>query len=459
MESEQLKTINQVRKLSMSIIHDVTEQKAYSNLALEKGLRDSKLSQIDKNLTTEIVNGTIRMLKHLDWVLNLFLTKNIDKLNPWIKTILRMTVYQILFMDRIPNYASVNDAVDLARKKTNRNLSGLVNGVLRNLIRNIDNITYPKKDSIDYLSVYYSHPRWLVEMLLNDYGLTICEQILQYNNLRPELHLRVNILKTSREELIRELNEEGVLSEINELSPEAINVNKLSVSLDNTKAYEKGHFYIQNVASMLAVSILQPRAYDSIYDLCSGVGGKATNLAEMMGNQGEIYCFDIYKQKISLLNNNAKRLGINIIIPHLKNALDIDSELAADMVLLDVPCSGLGVLNRRSDLRWNKNSEDLSDLYNLQKELLIKAGQIVKVGGYILYATCTMNKAENEFIVEDFVRNFNDFELVGFKDRIKHFPLDDQDQNQADAGMLTILPGRYQTDGMFYALLKRKDAS
>lgn len=459
MDVVESKNINEVRKLSMQIIHEITERKAYANLALEKGLRDIKMSQVDKSLVTEIVNGTIRMLKHLDWVLNLFLTKSIDKLNPWVKTILRMTLYQILFMDRIPNYASVNDAVELARKKTNPNLSKLVNGVLRNVIRNLDSISYPATSTTDYLSVYHSHPHWLVEDLLNNYGELITKQVLLYNNQRPELQLRVNTLKTTRTELIKKLQDEDVICEESKLSPEAVTVTKLGVALDHTKAYQKGHFYIQNIASMLAGSILNPKPYDIVYDLCCGVGGKATNLAQIMNNQGEVHCYDIYEQKLRLLERNAERLGIDIIITHLENILKLEPKPIADKVLLDVPCSGLGVLNRRSDLRWNKNQDDLKELTDLQKLLLRKASQLVKVGGYLLYATCTINKAENEAIIQGFLNEFSNFELISFKDNIAYFPLREKDQIGADHGLLTIIPGQYGTDGMFYALLQRKDAN
>lgn len=459
MDADQTKEISRVRFLATKIIHEITEEKAYANLALEKGLRDSDLGQIDKSLVTEIVNGTIRMLKHLDWVLNLFLTKPINKLNPWIKTILRMSLYQILFMDKIPNYASVNDAVDLAKKKTNHNLSKLVNGVLRNIIRNLNNITYPEENTAKYLSVYHSHPQWLVEGLLKDYGSQNCEQILLYNNQRPPLYLRVNTLKISRTDLINKLQDEGVICEASDLSPWAINISKLGIALDDTIAYKKGYFYIQNIASMLATSILDPKPNEIVYDLCSGVGGKSTHLAQAMNNQGAIHCYDIYKQKLDLLNKNAERLGIDIISTHLQDILELDIKEVADKVLLDVPCSGLGVLNRRADLRWNKEPEDLTDLIDLQSNLLIKASQMVKKKGYLLYATCTINKSENEEIVIRFINEFNNFELVGFKDNIAYFPLNKHNQLNAEQGMLTIIPGEYQTDGMFYALLKRKDAN
>ncbi|NLB88253.1 MAG: 16S rRNA (cytosine(967)-C(5))-methyltransferase RsmB, partial [Syntrophomonadaceae bacterium] len=341
----------------------------------------------------------------------------------------------------------------------NQNLSKLVNGVLRNIIRNLDNISYPQENKAEYLSIYYSHPEWLVERLLDDYGTSICEQFLIYNNQRPAVTLRVNNLKINRADLIKELENEGIECEINDLSPYAINITKLGKALDDTTAYKKGYFYIQNVASMLAVSILDPEPNEVVYDLCSGVGGKATHLAQYMMNQGTIHCYDIYEQKLNLLNRNAKRLGIDIITTHLQDILELDVKEVADKVLLDVPCSGLGVLNRRADLRWNKEPQHLTELTDLQIKLLVKASELVKNNGYLLYATCTINKAENEEIVNKFIKEFNNFELVGFKDNIAYFPLNKHDQLKAEQGMLTIFPGQYRTDGMFYALLKRKDAN
>lgn len=457
-EQNKISNISRGRILAAEIVYQISEHKAYTNIALEKYLRNSELPQVDKNLVTEIVNGTIRMIKHLDWVLNLFLKSDIKGANPWIKVILRMGLYQILFMDKTPNYAVVNDAVELARKKTNHNLSKLTNGVLRNIIRNIDSIEYPKGATNDYLATYYSHPKWLVEKLLDIYSYSDLEEILLYNNQRPGLHIRVNTLKAGRDELIEMLGTEDIVCEPSRLLPNAININKLNSSLLDSAAYNKGYFYIQNTASMLAALILDPQPHDFVYDLCSGLGGKATHLAELMGDQGKIHCYDIYDQKLKILNTNAKRLGINIITTNLNDVLTIETQELANAVLLDAPCSGLGVLNRRSDLRWNIGQGTLLELRKLQSDLLTKASQLVRAGGYLLYATCTINPRENEGIVNEFLDKNEDFGLTGFEDRICDFPLVETDRAAARYGMLTITPGKYQTDGMFYALLKRKDA-
>ncbi len=460
MENRTLSNPNKVRKVAMNIIYNITENKAYANLAIDKTLKGNDLSRPDKSLVTEIVNGTIRMLKHLDWVLNLFLAKNVSKQNPWIKTILRMSLYQILFMDKVPNYAAVNEAVELARKKTNHNLSSLVNGVLRNIIRNMDNITYPAPDTIEYLAVYHSHPEWLVANLINNYGIESCAEVLAYNNQRPKLHIRTNTLLATPEELLNELIEMGIDCELSSIFPQAIIINNWgNNSLDQIPAYKKGNFYIQNIASMLAAPILTPEPTEQVYDLCCGVGGKATHMAQLMNNTGNIYCYDIYPSKLTLLEKNAHRLGIKNLTINLEDVLKITEEQVADKVLLDAPCSGLGVLNRRADLRFNKTLDDLQELVNLQNKLLIKASQIVKKGGYILYATCTINKRENEDVVQNFLLNNNEFELMPLDARLSFFPFTDEDYNKAQSGLLTIIPGRYGTDGMFYALLRRKGAN
>lgn len=459
MKIEKAPHISEVRRLANETIYQINEQNAYANLALEKGLKNSDLSQVDKSLVTEIVNGTMRMIKHLDWVLNSFLKKDITTLNPWVKNILRLSLYQIMFMDKIPAYAIVNDAVEIAKAKTNNNMAKLVNGVLRNVLRNLDNITYPEANTSEYLAVYYSHPEWLVEMLLKNYTYLECEEILKYNNQRPIVQLRGNILKTNRDDLINSLAAEGVICEPNNYLPMAVDVKELNIALANTKAYQEGYFYIQNAASMLATLILDPKPHELVYDLCSGVGGKTTHLAEIMNNQGNIISYDIYQQKLIILNDNANRLGITIITTKLADVLNIEPEPAklADKVLLDVPCSGLGVLNRRSDLRWNKNEDNLEELTKLQYNLLVKASQLVKVGGYLLYATCTINPAENEEIVNAFLQKYSNFVLVPFRDNSSFFPFSDQDLERVKKGMVTIIPGKYKTDGMFYALLMRKE--
>lgn len=445
------------RKIALEIIAAVTQKGAYTNIALEKGLRKLELATGDKHLITEIVNGTIRMIKHLDWVLNLFGKRPMDKQNPWLRDILRMSLYQILFMDKIPEYAAVDCAVNLTRLKLGGQLSKVCNGVLRNVLRNRNQIQFPSRDSqIDYLSVYYSHPEWIVEKCLSEFGFAATENILKYNNLPTGLTLRCNRLKGSREELVKLLRREEVECTGDNNIPWAVRVDSLSVGIHETEAFKSGWFYIQDGSSMLAAPILAPAPEELVYDLCCGVGGKGTHLAEFMQNKGKIKAFDIYEKKLQLLNYNCQRLGITIIESFCEDIAALDDNMPkAQRILLDAPCSGLGVLSRRADLRWHKDPEQIKELISLQKHLLAKAGQMVDKNGRLVYTTCTINKDENQKIISEFLEKNCHFSLEDLNDNLSFLPLDQYDRNQAATGMLTILPGKYLTDGMFYASMRR----
>lgn len=448
----------EARELALNIIYDVTEKGAYANLSLDKALRAATMPANDKRLVTELVNGTLRMSKHLDWVLHLFMQKPMEKQNPWLRCILRMSAYQLLFLEKIPDYAAVNSAVELSRKKAGKALSGVSNGVLRNLIRSRSQIVWPDNAEA-YLSVYYSQPDWLTRMWLQEYGPEQTEKMFIYLNQRAGLSLRNNELLGSRAELMQNLAAEQVEAAESPLLPWAVRVEFMEQSLEELQAFQQGRFYIQNEASMLAAAILDPQPGSRILDLCCGVGGKSTHFAERMQNLGSIKAVDLYEHKITLLQKNCQRLRINIVEACKQDILAMTEEPLWNGVFLDAPCSGLGVLNRRADSRWRKNPGETAALTKLQSALLQKAGAMVEPGGTLVYATCTINKMENEDIVQAFLARNHDYAVADIHALIPFFPLDLQDQNHARQGFLTLLPGKYQTDGMFYARLRRSRSS
>lgn len=449
--------VSPVRLMAMQLVHDIEEKGLYANLALDDALRNSTLEAADRRQVTGIVNGSIRMIRHLDWVLNLFLTKRMEGQNPWLKSILRISAFQILFMDRIPAHAVVNDAVELTRKQLNPALSKVTNGVLRNLIRQRDDISYPDDSPAHFLSVFYSHPQWLVERYLDMLGRDECERVLRYDNLPPAVVLRTNNRLIERQGLLKRLQEEGVSAVPGRLHPQAVVLAEVNQSLTSLPSFMEGLFYIQNEASMLAASILAPAPGELVYDFCCGVGGKSTHLAEIMQDRGSIKAFDLHSHKVDLARHNCRRLQLGIADPQTADVLSLDLEKRADRVLLDAPCSGWGVLNRRADARWHKSPEETAELINLQWALLVKAAECLADDGELLYATCTANPAENEQIIQRFIDK-HEFALQGFAERIKFCPLDESDRQAAADGQLTILPGKYDSDGMFYALLRRKGA-
>lgn len=444
------------RELALNILYEVMEKGAYANLSLEKALRSSHLTHNDRNLVTEIVNGTIRMVKHLDWVLNLFLQKPIQKQNPWLRNILRIAAYQLIFMERIPDYAAVNHAVDLCRKKSSPALTSVCNGVLRNLLRKQGEYEYPPIDSQEYLAVYYSQPDWLVQKWLDEYGRETTEAMLLYLNNRAGICLRTNELTAETAQVLQELAEEGVTAAVSPFIPWSIQVASMDKSIEELAGFQQGHFYIQNEAAMLAGVILDPQPGESILDLCCGVGGKTTHFAERMHNQGNIEAIDLYDHKLSLLEKNCRRLGITIVQAYQKNILAIKPEQTWPRVFLDAPCSGLGVLNRRSDSRWKKKPEEITELSHIQSTLLQIAGQTVSPGGVLVYSTCTINKFENEAVVNGFLAENPAFQLEAMDRLLDFLPLDETDRLDTQQGFLTLMPGKYETDGMFYARMRRR---
>lgn len=449
--------VSPVRELALKIIYNVNERGAYANLALDKALSASALSITEKRQVSEIVNGTIRMTKRLDWVLNLFLKQGVGKQHPWVRNILRMAVYQLLLMDRVAEYACVNEAVQLTRLKSRQEvLVRVVNGVLRSIIRNKNEIKWPE-DPIEYLAAYYSHPKWIVELFIDLYGASQAENILEYDNRRAPLVFRNNEILGSRDNLIRALEAEGIVGAESEHTPWGVNVTELNTSIANLVSYQQGRFYVQNDASMLAAPILDPQPGERVYDLCAGVGGKTTHLAEYMKNEGNIWAYDIFDSKIELLQHNCSRMGIRIVQPRLQSVLDLEPDLPqARHILLDAPCSGLGVLNRRADARFRKDLKDIGELLALQSSLLRKAVDLLVPGGFLLYSTCTINPPENEEQVLSLVEE-GKVVLEGFADSLYFWGLDAEDRKQAAQGLLTLLPGKYYTDGMFYALMRRKN--
>ncbi|MEN6390631.1 MAG: 16S rRNA (cytosine(967)-C(5))-methyltransferase RsmB [Syntrophomonas sp.] len=446
-----------VRECAADLVYRVLEKGAYANLLLEKQIARSTFSGEDRRLLTEIVNGTVRMVKHLDEVLNLFLKGDVSSQNRWLRSVLRISAYQILFMDRVPEYAVVNDAVNIVANRAGKGLGRVANGVLRNLLRQRGDLTRPGEQD-GCLAAYYSHPEWMVDQFIDQYGLDQTRTMLTFDNLPPAQTIRVNRLYCTPHQLAADLAAEGIDAQISANWPGALRVTAPKRPLSESRAFKSGRFYLQSEAAMLAGIILNPAPGETVYDLCCGVGGKSTHLAEIMDNKGRIVAFDIYGHKIKLLMDNCRRLGIEIVEAHEADVTGLSPQLApGSSVLLDAPCSGLGVLARRSDSRWKKSLKDLQEMPGLQSLMLAQVARLVQKGGRLLYSTCTVNRGENEEVVKDFLKSHPHFQLQGFDRELELFPLDPPDRQACGSGMFTLLPGKYDTDGMFFALMKRED--
>ena len=447
-------TVN-ARETAIIILDKVLREKAYSNIALKQGLEYSNLSRVDKALVTEIVNGTLKNLIKLDYILGQFVKMNISKLDKNVDNILRTGIYQIMYLDRIPDSAVCNEGSNLARKYSNEGAVKFVNGVLRNVSRNKENIQFPDKakEPLQYLSVVYSHPLWIVEKWLGEFGFEFTEQLLNANNKVPNFTIRVNRLKTDKESLMKILEQEGIEYGEGLYNKEALYIKGTS-AIENKSSFRQGLYQIQDESSILVGHVLDPKPGDFIIDICSAPGGKVTHAAELMDNKGKIIARDIYKHKLDLIQQSCKRLGISIVETEIFDAKELDRKFIgkADKVLLDAPCSGLGALRRKPDMKLKKTPDNFEELTKLQQQILSKAAEYVKPQGVLVYSTCTINKSENLKIVEVFLKSREDF----YMEDLSEFLPENLESNSKTKGYVEIFPNIHGIDGFFIARLRRK---
>lgn len=403
-----------VRETALRVLYEVDVNKAYSNRELLGVLNKNDQDARDKALLYELVFGVIKNRLKLDYIISLFSKIKLKKISPWVINILRLGIYQILFLDKIPDSAACNECVKLTNKYSNQGSRGFVNGMLRNVSRRKDNISYPDKngDMIKYFSVMYSFPEWMAEKLILQYGEEKAENFMRECNLPHPLYVRVNTLKTNAEELIQKFEACGICAEKTDLQ----NLLKISKNTDLTKLdeYRSGLFSLQNISSKKAIDVLAPKKGDTVFDLCAAPGGKSCAAAEQMENEGEILSFDIYEHKIKLIENSAKRLGIDIIKAEVSDAQIKNDKLIqkADKVIVDAPCSGIGTIHKKPDIKWTREENDILELSKIQKNILLCASEYVKPKGELLYSTCTVFEEENEKITGEFLKNHPDFEKI-----------------------------------------------
>ncbi len=441
------------REGAIKILYEVEVNEAYSNIALNKELSQNQYSQLDKGFLTELVYGVLENMIYIDHVISQFSSVKLKKIHPWTLIVLRLGIYQLLFLDKVPVSAAVNESVNLA-KKYNKASSGFVNAILRNVERKKQSIKMPdrKKETVKFLSITYSHPQWMVEQFLKHFTLEFTEELLKANNETPELNLRVNTLKISVENCIKELEKVGLQVVQSPYIEEALYIKGIT-NLQDLELLKKGYLYIQDFGSMLISRVLEPKENDFIIDVCSAPGGKATHLAQMMNNEGKIIARDVHQHKLKLIQKNAKNLGVNIIQTEYFNGKEVDLDLIemADGVLVDAPCSGLGIIRRKPEIKYRKKSDDINEITSMQLEILKKASKYVKHKGYLVYSTCTIEPSENNSIIEKFLEEDNKFELVDIgKEYSKLIPGEPQGKT------IQLYPNIHNTDGFFIAKLRRK---
>jgi len=414
---EQSRPASPARRLALIVLREADKDGAYVNLALDRALEGSRLSPVDRSLATELVYGTTRWRGRLDYVLDRLSSRPVDDLPVSIRNILRLGLYQLLYLTRVPRHAAVAESVALGREFGHRGTAGLVNAVLRRAADEAADVPLPPADGdpAERLAVEYSHPAWIVRRWLARFGPEATAALCRVDNEAAPLTLRANLTRTSRDTLIKGLAREGVRAEVGRLCPEAVICREVR-PLRDLLAFRKGLFSVQDEGAMAASRAVAPEPGWLVVDACAGVGGKTTHLAELMGGRGRVVAVDPYGHKLRLLRESAARLRLGGIETRQLDSRRLpESDLAgvADAVLVDVPCSGLGVLRRRPDLRWRLRESDLPGLVALQRELLAAAGACLRPGGVLVYATCTLEPEENEGIIEGFLASNLEFDAVG----------------------------------------------
>lgn len=448
------KEINE-RELVLEILLAVTRDGKYSHLVIRDVL--SKYQYLEKKeraFITRVAEGTLEHMIELDYILNQYSKVKTNKMKPVIRNILRSALYQILYMDTVPDSAACNEAVKLAAKKGFQTLKGFVNGVLRSCIRGKDSLSYPSKDNtLLYLSVRYSMPEWIVERWLQDYGKELTEAMLaDFMQEKPTI-IRRNPSVMTEVELLESLADCHVTVRKHPYLSYAYEISGYDYLAD-LPAFEQGGFYVQDVSSMLVSAIANPQKGDKVIDVCAAPGGKSMHMAELLDGTGSVEARDLTPYKVGLIEENILRCGLTNIRARQWDATveDEASIETADIVIADLPCSGLGVLGKKTDLKYKVTKEQVRDLVSLQRQMLSVVSRYVKSGGTLIYSTCTVMKDENIENVRWFLDEHPEFKLTSIRDRL----CDELQDSISEEGMLQLLPGVHRSDGFFIAKLRKE---
>jgi 16S rRNA (cytosine967-C5)-methyltransferase len=435
----------------MDMLVAIEKNQSYSNLLLNTTIEKHELSAKDVGLLTELTYGTLQRRMALDFYLEPFVKDN-KKLANWVHHLLRLTLYQMVYLDRIPDRAAIYEAVEIAKIRGHKGIASLVNGVLRSIQReglpSLEEVTDPNKR----LALETSHPEWLITRWVNQFGYEKTKEMCEINLTAPLQTARVNTTKISRDECVAILEEDGFQIEKSPIIPEAIR--SLKGNLASTISFKYGMFTIQDESSMLAAYALGAEQNEFILDACAAPGGKSTHIAEKMNNTGEVISVDLHQHKVRLINDNAKRLGLENIKTSISDSRLLQEKFKTesfDRILLDAPCSGLGVMRRKPDMKYTKTEKDIERLSTIQQDLLMSVSPLLKPGGILVYSTCTVDKAENEYTVKTFLENNPEFEGdLTFKNRMP-----EAIQPLITGFDLQIFPQDLGSDGFYIAVLRK----
>ncbi len=447
--------MDKAREFAVKILYQVNEKEAYSNIALGEGLKQARktwreIKEKDIGFISEIVYGTISWRLTIDEIIKKYSNIKLKKISPWILNILRMSIYQILFLDKVPKSAAVNEGVNLAKRYGHKASSNFVNAILRKIDKRDFEQFFEIEDEVERISKTTSMPIWMVEKLKEETTSKEVEEICNASNLKPSLYIRRNSLKIKQEELEEELKKEGIRAQ----EAEVKDFFRLegAKNIEAKKSFQEGKYTIQDEAAGFIPQILNPQAHEKVLDACSSPGGKTTYMAEMMGNQGEIIAWDLHQHRVELVEKAAKRLGITILRTEVKDATIYEEkyEERFDKILLDVPCLGMGVLKRKPDIKWKRKKEDLEKIAQEQEKILENCAKYLKKGGELVYSTCSILKDENENQIALFLQKNKNFEIQKIDTKKENY----FEKFVTKDGFIKIYQNE-NTDGFFIAKLKK----
>lgn len=438
-----------IRLLAVKALSDINRNGAYANITLQDYISKHNLADLDRRFFTELVYGVVRRRNYLDAIIVNFAKRPLKKLSSMVVEILRLGIYQIIYMDKVPESAAVNESVKLAKKLTH-GLSGFVNAILRSVIREQDRIGVEDlaSNDIEVISFIYNIPLWLIDLWMGEFGRDKTEDLCAWFNQQPKLTARINTILIDIPQCLTLLKEQGWDVSQDSNYKDIIYINSHRGSLEKSDAVIKGYITFMDKASMLVARLVNPQPGERVLDCCAAPGGKSMYMAALMDNTGSLMSCDIHEHKIALMESNAQRLGISIVQTKVQDATELPSAWKSyfDRVLVDVPCSGLGILQKKLDMRWRKDESTLSELPPLQLAILERAAMTVKEKGYLVYSTCTLNYKENEDVVEAFLQKHKEFSIVPVG---ADFPL------KSNNGMITTYPPTDDMDGFFMVKMQR----